>query len=57
MDRLGELLQYKNEHGNKLVPQGFKANPSLAVGKNQRQQYKNNQLSLGRIPKLRVVGL
>ena len=31
MECFEELLQYKNEHGNALVPQRYKTNPSLAM--------------------------
>ena len=57
MDRLGELLQYKNEHGNTLVPQGYEDN--LQLGRwvcNQRHRYKNNQLPPERVQKLNEIG-
>jgi hypothetical protein len=39
-DRFEEILQYINEHGNTLVPQGYRANPSLAMW--VRQNHNNN---------------
>eukprot|EP00956_Cyclotella_meneghiniana_P023549 scaffold46055_cov56-Cyclotella_meneghiniana.AAC.4 len=57
LERYEELLQYKEEHGDTLVSQGYKANLPLGswVAK-QRIEYKANNLSFGRIEALNKIG-
>jgi hypothetical protein len=46
------LLQYVNvsKHGNAMVPNIYKDNPSLGISvNNQRQEFKSNNLSKDRI--------
>ena len=51
-----QLLQYKKEHGDTLVSQGYEANPSLAFWvNNQRSNYNGNKLSPARIKKLNEI--
>jgi hypothetical protein len=55
--RFGELLQYKEKHGNTLVPSEYGENPSLGKWvNNQRTAYKDGNLSEERIQKLNDIG-
>ena len=55
--RLGELKEYKHEHGDCNVPHHYKANPQLGnwVG-TQRRRYRQNNLSSERIEALESIG-
>ena len=61
--RLKELVQYREEHGDCLVPHSFKSNPQLARWvKRQRRQYKlaiegrASTMSQGRLATLNEIG-
>jgi len=63
MHRYQELIQYKNDHGDCLVPQGYALNPTLGKWvSDQRKEYRRyieNKLShitLGRIHRLKDIG-
>ena len=53
----GQLIAYKEEHGNCNVPSGYPDNPQLAnwVGR-QRQAKKQDKLSQDKIQKLEAIG-
>jgi hypothetical protein len=57
LERFEDLLQYKEEHNNTLVPYHYPRNPSLGSWVNkQRIDYKANNLSPERMDKLDGVG-
>eukprot|EP00584_Thalassiosira_punctigera_P001429 CAMPEP_0172530332 /NCGR_PEP_ID=MMETSP1067-20121228/4097_1 /TAXON_ID=265564 ORGANISM="Thalassiosira punctigera, Strain Tpunct2005C2" /NCGR_SAMPLE_ID=MMETSP1067 /ASSEMBLY_ACC=CAM_ASM_000444 /LENGTH=504 /DNA_ID=CAMNT_0013314517 /DNA_START=150 /DNA_END=1664 /DNA_ORIENTATION=- len=57
MARFGQLLRYKEEHGDCNVPQGFPENPQLSAWVNhQRRIKKKNQLSDDRVSSLERIG-
>jgi hypothetical protein len=56
-DRLQQLIEYKQEHRNMLVPRSYDPNPPLGHWvQSMRQQYKNGKLSQERMAKLDQVG-
>ena len=55
--RYQELMAYKDEHGDTLVPQNHPANPQLGTWvSQQRRNIKNNKLTPERIYKLDEIG-
>jgi len=56
-ERYGQLIAYKQAHGDCNVPTGWKDNPKLANWcKTQRAAYKNNYLPFDRIKRLENLG-
>ncbi|SMQ86975.1 Superfamily II DNA or RNA helicase [Bacillus sp. OV166] len=57
-ERYEELILYNDRHGNCLVPERYKENPSLGIWvRKQRDNYKNGVLSLEKVERLNELGL
>ena len=60
-DRMYKLaIEYRNEHGNLLVPKDYQTKAGEKLGKwitNTRQAYKKDDLSQDKIKKLEVIGM
>jgi len=55
--RFAELVEYKNEYGDCLVPSSWNNNPALGRWvSTQRKEYKNNRLSNDHFRKLEALG-
>eukprot|EP00984_Skeletonema_dohrnii_P010538 scaffold4110_cov77-Skeletonema_dohrnii-CCMP3373.AAC.3 len=56
-EMLQQIVDYKDKHGDTLVPQNYPDNPQLGVWVvTQRQYKKNNKLASGRVDKLNEIG-